>query len=139
MMRKDIQMTQPFLQPFYVSYLNGDNQEIDEELVFAKSEPDAMRQILSTFEDTKFVYETKSAAEFLNISHAWLMCAWFFLSILEVSDLCKFLIKWCMNPLQKLQFELFTQSVVKRLCLETHLKSISLRYVSSDISEFICS
>jgi hypothetical protein len=50
--------------------VNGDNQEIDEELVFAKSEPDAMRQILTTFEDTKFVYETKSAAEFLNISHA---------------------------------------------------------------------
>ena len=25
-------MTQPFLQPFYVSYVNGDNQEIDEEL-----------------------------------------------------------------------------------------------------------
>ena len=49
-------MTQPFLQPFYVSYVNGDNQEIDEELVFAKSEPDAMRQILTTFEDTKFVY-----------------------------------------------------------------------------------
>ena len=63
-------MTQPFLQPFYVSYVNGDNQEIDEELVFANSEPDAMRQILTTFEDTKFVYETKSAAEFLNISHA---------------------------------------------------------------------
>ena len=70
MFRKDIQMTQPLLHPFYVSYVNGDNQEIDEELVFAKSEPDAMRQILTTFEDTKFVYETKSAAEFLNISHA---------------------------------------------------------------------
>ena len=59
-------MTQPLLHPFYVSYVNGDNQEIDEELVFAKSEPDAMRQILTTFEDTKFVYETKSAAEFFK-------------------------------------------------------------------------
>ena len=63
-------MAKSFLQPFYVSYVNGDNQEIDEELVFAESEPEAVRKILTTFEDTKFVYETKSAAEFLNISHA---------------------------------------------------------------------
>ena len=70
MLRKDIRMTKSFLQQFYVSYVNGDNQEIDEELVFAESEPDAVRTILTTFEDAKFVYETKSAAEFLNISHA---------------------------------------------------------------------
>ena len=63
-------MAESFLQPFYVSYVNGANQEIDEELVFAESEPEAVRKILTTFEDTKFVYETKSAAEFLNISHA---------------------------------------------------------------------
>jgi hypothetical protein len=63
-------MAKSLLQPFYVSYVNGDNQEIDEELVFAESEPEAVRTILTTFEDTKFVYETKSAEEFLNISHA---------------------------------------------------------------------
>ena len=63
-------MAKSFLQPFYVSYVNGDNQEVDEELVFAESEPEAVRTILTTFEDTKFVYETKSAAEFLNIGHA---------------------------------------------------------------------
>ena len=63
-------MAKSFLRPFYVSYVNGDNQEIDEELVFAESEPEAVRTILTTFEDTKFVYETKSSAEFLNISHA---------------------------------------------------------------------
>lgn len=59
-------MTKPFLQPFYVSYVNGDCEEIEDELVFAGSETDAIRKILTIHDDTKFVYQTQSASELLN-------------------------------------------------------------------------
>ena len=63
-------MTKPFLQPFYVSYVNGDAEEIDDELVFAGSETDAICKILMTYEDTKFVYQTQSASELFNVTHS---------------------------------------------------------------------
>ena len=56
MLRKDIQMTKPFLQPFYVSYVNGPFEEIDDELVFADLETEAICKILMKYEDTIFVY-----------------------------------------------------------------------------------
>ena len=59
-------MTKPFLQPFYVSYVNGDCEEIEDELVFAGSETDAIRKILTIHDDTKFVYQTQSASKLLN-------------------------------------------------------------------------
>ena len=70
MFGKDIRMNKPFLQPFYISYVNGNCEEIDDELVFAGSETDAIRKILMTYEDTKFVYQTQSASELLNTTHA---------------------------------------------------------------------
>ena len=54
--RKDIRTTKQILQPFYVSYMNGPFEEIDDELVFADLETEAICKILMKHEDTIFVY-----------------------------------------------------------------------------------
>ena len=54
------------LRPFFVSYVNGHYEEICDELVFAYDEPGAIKLILETLSDARFVFETKEASQRLT-------------------------------------------------------------------------
>jgi len=45
-----------------VGYVNGHYEEVDDQLVFAYDELYAIKTILQTFDDAKFVYESKQLA-----------------------------------------------------------------------------
>ena len=47
------------LKPYLVGYVNGNYEEVDDQLVFAYNEAHAIETILYTFDDAKFVYESK--------------------------------------------------------------------------------
>ena len=47
------------LKPFLVGYVNGHYEEVDDQLVFAYNEAHAIATILQTFDDAKFVYNSK--------------------------------------------------------------------------------
>ena len=47
------------LKPYLVGYVNGHYEEVDDQLVFAYNEAHAIETILLTFDDAKFVYESK--------------------------------------------------------------------------------
>ena len=50
------------LKPYLVGYVNGHYEEVDDRLVFAYDELHAIETILQTFDDAKFVYESKQLA-----------------------------------------------------------------------------
>ena len=50
------------LKPYLVGYVNGHYEEVDDQLVFAYDEIHAIEIILQTFDDAKFVYESKQLA-----------------------------------------------------------------------------
>ena len=52
-------MIEKELKPYLVGYVNGHYEEVDDQLVFAYDEAHAIETILHTFEDAKFVYESK--------------------------------------------------------------------------------
>jgi hypothetical protein len=47
------------LKPYLVGYVNGHYQEVGDQLVFAYDEAHAIETILQTFDDAKFVYDSK--------------------------------------------------------------------------------
>ena len=47
------------LKPYLVGYVNGHYEEVDDQLVFAYNEAHAIETILQTFDDAKFVYNSK--------------------------------------------------------------------------------
>ena len=47
------------LNPYLVGYVTGLYEEVDDQLVFAYNEAHAIETILQTFDDAKFVYESK--------------------------------------------------------------------------------
>ena len=47
------------LKPYLVGYVNGHYEEVDDQLVFAYNEAHAIETILQTFDNAKFVYESK--------------------------------------------------------------------------------
>ena len=47
------------LKTYFVGYVNGHYEEVDDQLVFASNEAQAVEAILQTFDDAKFVYNSK--------------------------------------------------------------------------------
>ena len=47
------------LKPYLVGFVNGHYEEVNDHLVFAYNEAHAIETILETFDDAKFVYDTK--------------------------------------------------------------------------------
>jgi len=52
-------MLEKKLKPYLVGYVNGHYKEVDDQLVFAYDELHAIETILQTFDDAKFVYDSK--------------------------------------------------------------------------------
>ena len=52
-------MLEKELKPYLVGYVNGHYEEVDDQLVFAYNEAHAIETVLQTFDDAKFVYESK--------------------------------------------------------------------------------
>ncbi len=47
------------LKPYLVGYVNGNYEDVDDQLVFAYNEAHAIETILQTFDDAKFVYDSQ--------------------------------------------------------------------------------
>ena len=47
------------LKPYLVGFVNGHYEEVNDHLVFAYNEAHAIETILETFDDAKFVYDSK--------------------------------------------------------------------------------
>ena len=47
------------LKPYLVGYVNSHYEDVDDQLVFAYNEAHAIETILQTFDDAKFVYNSK--------------------------------------------------------------------------------
>ena len=47
------------LRPYLVGFVNGHYEEVNDQLVFAYNEAHAIETILKTYNDAKFVYESK--------------------------------------------------------------------------------
>ena len=63
-------MTAPQLKPYLVSYVNAQYEDIHDQLVFAYDEPSAIKTVLETYEDAKFVFDSKAVVETLKIDAA---------------------------------------------------------------------
>lgn len=58
------------LTPYFVSYVNAHYEDVHDQLVFAANEPQAVKFVLETYEDAKFVFESKEVAETLHTEAA---------------------------------------------------------------------
>ena len=58
------------LKPYYVSYVNAHYEDVHDQLVFAYDEPHAIKTVLETYEDAKFVFDSKAVAETLETEPA---------------------------------------------------------------------
>ena len=47
------------LRPYLVGFVNGHNEKVDDQIVFAYNEAYAIETNLKTYDDAKFVYESK--------------------------------------------------------------------------------
>ena len=47
------------LKSYLVGFVNGHYEEVNDQLVFAYNEAHAIEPILETFDDAKFVYDSK--------------------------------------------------------------------------------
>ena len=47
------------LKPYLVGYVNGNYEDVDDQLVFAYNEAHAIETILQTLDDAKFVYDSQ--------------------------------------------------------------------------------
>ena len=63
-------MSAPKLRPYFVSYVNSHCEDIHDQLVFAYGEPHAIKIVRETYEDAKFVFESKAVAETLETESA---------------------------------------------------------------------
>ena len=54
------------LKSCFVSYVNAHYEDVHEQLVFAYNEPHAIKIVLETYEDTKFVFDSKEVADTLH-------------------------------------------------------------------------
>ena len=59
-------MLEKELKPYLVAYINGHYEEVDDHLVFAYNEAHAIATILQTFDDAKFVYDSKSLVHWIS-------------------------------------------------------------------------
>ena len=51
------------LKPYFVSYVNAHYEDVHDQLVFAYNEPQAIKFVLETYKDAKFVFDSKEVAE----------------------------------------------------------------------------
>ena len=51
------------LKPFMVNYVNANYEDVLDKLVLAQSEPHAIKVVLETYEDTKFVFNSKAVTK----------------------------------------------------------------------------
>ena len=58
------------LKPYFVSYVNAHYEDVHDQLVFAYNEPHAIKFVLKTYEDAKFVFDAKEVAETLHTEAA---------------------------------------------------------------------
>ena len=63
-------MTAPQLKPYLVSYVNAQYEDIHDQLVFAYDEPNAIKTVLETYDDAKFVFHSKEVVEALKTKAA---------------------------------------------------------------------
>ena len=63
-------MSVPQLKPYLVDYVNAHYEDVHDQLVFAYDEPHAIKTVLETYEDAKFVFDTKAVAETLETEAA---------------------------------------------------------------------
>ena len=58
------------LKPYFISYVNAHYEDVHDKLVSAYNEPHAIKFVLETYEDAKFVFHTKEVAETLHTEAA---------------------------------------------------------------------
>ena len=58
------------LKPYFVSYVNAHYEDVYDQLVFGFNEPHAIKFVLETHEDAKFVFDSKEVAETLHTEAA---------------------------------------------------------------------
>ena len=58
------------LKPYFVSYVNAHYEDVHDQLVFAYNEPHAIKFVLETYEDAKFVFDSKEVAKTLRTKAA---------------------------------------------------------------------
>ena len=58
------------LKSYFVSYVSAHYEDIHDQLVFAYNEPHAIKILLETYEDAKFVFHSKEVAETLHTEAA---------------------------------------------------------------------
>ena len=51
------------LKPFTVSYVNANYEDEHDKLVLTQSEPHAIKAVLETYEDAKFVFNSKAVTK----------------------------------------------------------------------------
>ena len=54
------------LESYLVNYVNDHYEDVHNQLVFAYDEPHAIKIVLKTHEDAKFVFDSKEAAEIIT-------------------------------------------------------------------------
>ena len=58
------------IKSYFVSYVNENYEDVHDQLVFAYNEPHAIKVVLETYKDAKFVIDSKEVAETLHTDAA---------------------------------------------------------------------
>jgi len=56
-------MLKPYLKPYLIGYVNELYEDVDDQLVFAYDEAHATKIVLETFQDAKFVFQSRPVIE----------------------------------------------------------------------------
>ena len=56
-------MLNPYLKPYLVRYVNENYEDVDDQLVFAYDEAHATKIVLETYQDAKFVFQSRPIVE----------------------------------------------------------------------------
>ena len=52
-------MLKPCLKPYLIGYVNANYEDVDDQLVFAYDEAHATKIVLETYQDAKFVFQSR--------------------------------------------------------------------------------
>ena len=56
-------MLNPHWKPYLIGYMNEHYEDVDDQLVFAYDEAHATKIVLETFQDARFVFQSRPAVE----------------------------------------------------------------------------
>ena len=56
-------MLKPCLKPYLIGYVNAHYEDVDDQLVFAYDEAHATKIVLETYQDAKFVFQSRPILE----------------------------------------------------------------------------